>query len=127
MIADPDPSYHGINFVDHLKPFGNIAYIVKARLTVLRDLGCALSPFNAFLFLQGLETLHLRMPKHSENALCVARHLEKNPKVAWVHYPGLASSSEKARSKKYLPNGAGAIIGFGIKGASRRARNLSIP
>ena len=124
LIADPDPSYHGINFVDHLKPFGNIAYIVKARLTVLRDLGCALSPFNAFLFLQGLETLHLRMPKHSENALCVARHLEKNPKVAWVHYPGLASSSEKARSKKYLPNGAGAIIGFGIKGGLKAGKKF---
>jgi O-acetylhomoserine (thiol)-lyase len=124
LIADPDPSYHGINFVDHLKPFGNIAYIVKARLTVLRDLGCALSPFNAFLFLQGLETLHLRMPKHSENALRVARHLEKNPKVAWVHYPGLASSSEKARSKKYLPNGAGAIIGFGIKGGLKAGKKF---
>ncbi|MGI6241327.1 MAG: O-acetylhomoserine aminocarboxypropyltransferase/cysteine synthase family protein [Candidatus Omnitrophota bacterium] len=124
LIADPDPSYHGINFVDHLQPFGNIAYIVKARVTMLRDLGCALSPFNAFLFLQGLETLHLRMPKHSENALHVAKHLEKNPKVAWVHYPGLASSSEKARSKKYLPNGAGAIVGFGIKGGLKAGKKF---
>src|SRR5574343_1666932 len=88
LIAAPDPSYHGVNFVEALKPLGNIAYIIKARVTLLRDLGNALSPFNAFLFLQGFETLHLRMPKHSENALAVAKHLEKNPKVAWVHYPG---------------------------------------
>jgi O-acetylhomoserine (thiol)-lyase len=124
LIADPDPSYHGINFVDALKPLGNIAYIIKARVTLLRDLGNALSPFNAFLFLQGLETLHLRMPRHSENALAVAKHLEKNPKVAWVHYPGLASSPEKERAKKYLPNGAGAIVGFGIKGGLKAGRKF---
>ncbi|MDD5593965.1 MAG: homocysteine synthase [Candidatus Margulisbacteria bacterium] len=116
LIAGPDPSYHGINFVEALKPMGNIAYIIKARVTLLRDLGPALSPFNSFLFLQGLETLHLRMPRHSENALAVAKHLEKHPKVSWVNYPGLASSPEKARTDKYLPKGAGAIIGFGIKG-----------
>jgi O-acetylhomoserine (thiol)-lyase len=116
LIADPDPSYHGLNFVQALKPAGNIAYIVKARVTLLRDLGAALSPFNAFLFLQGLETLHLRMPRHSENALSVARYLEKHPKVSWVNYPGLDSSPEKSKVKKYLPKGAGAIIGFGIKG-----------
>ena len=116
LIAEPDPSYHGINFVEALKPLGNIAYIIKARVTLLRDLGPAVSPFNSFLFLQGLETLHLRMPRHSENALVVAKHLEKHPKVAWVNYPGLDSSPEKARVKKYLAKGAGAIIGFGIKG-----------
>ncbi|PIU83008.1 MAG: O-acetylhomoserine aminocarboxypropyltransferase [Elusimicrobia bacterium CG06_land_8_20_14_3_00_38_11] len=116
LIADPDPSYHGINFVEALKPLGNIAYIIKARVTLLRDLGCALSPFNSFLFLQGLETLHLRMPRHCENALTVAKYLEKHPKVSWVNYPGLKSSPEKERVKKYLPKGAGAIIGFGIKG-----------
>jgi O-acetylhomoserine (thiol)-lyase len=116
LIAAPDPSYHGINFVEALKPLGNIAYIVKARLTLLRDLGSAISPFNSFLFLQGLETLHLRLPRHAENALTVARHLEKHPKVAWVNYPGLPSSPEKDRVKKYLPKGAGAIIGFGVKG-----------
>lgn len=116
LIAEPDPSYHGINFVEALKPFGNIAYITKARVTLLRDLGPALSPFNAFLFLQGLETLHLRMPRHCENALAVAKYLEKHPKVAWVNYPGLESSPEKSRVKKYLPQGAGAILGFGIKG-----------
>jgi len=116
LIAGPDPSYHGIDFVEALKPLGNIAYIIKARVTLLRDLGPAVSPFNSFLFLQGLETLHLRMPRHSENALAVATHLEKHPKVSWVNYPGLASSPEKERVKKYLSKGAGAIIGFGIKG-----------
>ncbi len=116
LISEPDPSYHGINFVEALKPMGNIAYIIKARVTLLRDLGPAASPFNSFLFLQGLETLHLRMPRHSENALAVAKYLEKHPKVSWVNYPGLDSSPEKARTKKYLPKGAGAILGFGIKG-----------
>ncbi len=116
LIADPDPSYHGLKFVEALKPIGNIAYIIKARVVLLRDLGPALSPFNSFLFLQGLETLHLRLPRHAENALAVAQYLEKNPKVSWVNYPGLASSPEKARAEKYLKKGAGAIIGFGIKG-----------
>lgn len=116
LIADPEPSYHGINFVEALKPIGNIAYILKARVTLLRDLGPAPSPFNSFLLLQGLETLHLRMPRHSENALKVAQYLEKHPKVSWVAYPGLASSPEKARAGKYLKKGAGAILGFGIKG-----------
>ena len=116
LITDPDPSYHGIKFVEALKPLGNIAYIIKARVILLRDLGPAVSPFNSFLFLQGLETLHLRMIRHSENALAVARHLEKHPKVSWVNYPGLDSSPEKCRVQKYLKKGAGAIIGFGIKG-----------
>jgi O-acetylhomoserine (thiol)-lyase len=116
LIADPDPSYHGINFVKALKPLGNIAYIIKARLTLLRDLGPAVSPFNSFLFIQGLETLALRMPRHSENALAVANFLKKHSKVSWVNYPGLDDSPEKDRAKKYLPKGAGAILGFGIKG-----------
>ena len=116
LIAEPDPSYHGINFVEALKPQGNIAYIIKARVTLLRDLGPALSPFNAFLLLQGLETLHLRLPRHAENALAVAKYLKKHPKVAWVNYPGLDDSPEKDRAKKYFPKGAGAILGFGIKG-----------
>ncbi len=116
LIADPDPSYHGLNFVEALKLAGNIAYIVKARVSLLRDLGPALSPFNAFLLLQGLETLHLRMIRHGENALAVARYLERHPKVAWVNYPGLPGSPEKAKADKYLPLGAGGILGFGIKG-----------
>ncbi|MBD3379299.1 MAG: aminotransferase class I/II-fold pyridoxal phosphate-dependent enzyme [Candidatus Omnitrophica bacterium] len=116
LIAEPDPSYHGINFVEALKPHGNIAYIVKARVTLLRDMGPAMSPFNAFLFLQGLETLHLRVPRHSENALKVAGFLEKHPSVKWVNYPGLDSSPQKEKAEKYLPKGQGAIIGFGVKG-----------
>ena len=116
LIADPDPSYHGIEFVKALEPLGNIAYIIKARVTLLRDLGPAMSPFNAFLFLQGLETLHLRMARHSENALAVAKHLSEHPAVAWVNYPGLETSPEFGKVAKYLPHGAGAIIGFGIKG-----------
>jgi len=116
LISGPDPSYHGVNFVDYLAPLGNLAYIIKARVTLLRDLGPALSPFNAFLLLQGLETLHLRIPRHGENALAVAAFLEKHPRVGWVNYPGLASSPEKARADRYLKHGAGAMIGFGIKG-----------
>jgi O-acetylhomoserine (thiol)-lyase len=124
LVAAPDPSYHGINFVEALKPLGNIAYIIKARVTLLRDVGPALSPFNAFLFLQGLETLHLRMPRHSENALAVAKYLSKHPKVGWVNYPGLPDSPEKERVKKYLPRGVGAILGFGIKGGLEAGRKF---
>jgi O-acetylhomoserine (thiol)-lyase len=124
LIAAPDPSYHGINFVEALKPLGNIAYIIKARVTLLRDLGPAVSPFNSFLFLQGLETLHLRLPRHSENALAVAKHLKKHPRVVWVNYPGLDDSPEKERVRKYLPRGAGAILGFGIKGGLEAGRKF---
>jgi O-acetylhomoserine (thiol)-lyase len=112
LITDPDPSYHGLDFV---KALGNLAYIVKARVNLLRDLGPALSPFNAFLLLQGLETLHLRLPRHSENALAVARHLTHHDKVAWVNYPGLEASAEFEKTKRYLPRGAGAILGFGLR------------
>ncbi len=116
LIADADPSYHGLNFVEALKPVGNIAYILKARVTILRDMGPAISPFNSFLLLQGLETLPLRMIRHCENALAVAKYLNDHPKIHWVNYPGLDCSPEKARADKYLPRGAGAIIGFGIDG-----------
>jgi O-acetylhomoserine (thiol)-lyase len=124
LIAGPDPSYHGLDFVEALKPMGNLAYIIKARVILLRDMGPALSPFNSFLFLQGLETLHLRMPRHSENALTVARHLENHPKVTWVNYPGLPSSPEKERTARYLPRGAGAIVGFGIKGGMEAGKRF---
>lgn len=125
LISEPDPSYHGVEFIKALEPLGNIAYIIKARVTLLRDLGPALSPFNAFLFLQGLETLPLRLEKHSQNALAVAKYLERHPKVQWVNYPGLESSPEHARAKKYLPRGAGAILGFGIKdGGLERGRRF---
>jgi len=93
-----------------------LAYIIKARTQFLRDMGSCMSPFNAFLFLQGLETLHLRMPRHSENALKLARWLEKQEMVTWVNYPGLESHTDYKLAKKYLPNGQGAILGFGIKG-----------
>ncbi|MFH1825692.1 MAG: homocysteine synthase [bacterium] len=124
LITDPDPSYHGIKFVDALRPMGNIAYIIKARVTLLRDLGPAISPFNSFLFLQGLETLHLRIIRHSENALAVAEFLEKHPKVTWVNYPGLKSSPDNKLAKKYLPKGAGAIVGFGIKGGAEAGKKF---
>ncbi len=120
-IDGPNPSYHGANLYEALKPMGNIAYIIKARVTLLRDMGPALSPFNAFLLLQGLETIHLRVPRHSENALKVAKHLEGHKAVSWVNYPGLESHPDYARAKQYLPKGQGAILGFGIKGGSAAA------
>ncbi|WP_027714308.1 homocysteine synthase [Desulfuromonas sp. TF] len=111
----PDPSYHGLVYHEAL---GNLAYILKMRITLLRDLGPALSPFNAFLFLQGLETLHVRMPRHCENALKVAQFLESHPCVEWVNYPGLPSHPDYERAQKYLPAGQGGILGFGIKGGA---------
>jgi len=124
LITDADPSYHGLDFVEALKPMGNIAYIIKARVTLMRDLGAALSPFNSFLFLQGLETLHLRMQRHSENALAVARYLERHDAVSWARYPGLETSPHHALTKKYLPLGAGALVGFGVKGGAEAGRRF---
>ena len=118
LIKGAEPSYHDIDFVEALKPMGNIAYIIKARLTVLRDIGAALSPFNSFLFLQGLETLHLRLPRHADNALAMAKFLKSHSKVSWVNYPGLEDSPDFTRAKKYLKYGSGAILGFGIKGGA---------
>jgi O-acetylhomoserine (thiol)-lyase len=112
-LTEPDPSYHGIKYVES---FGNLAYILKARVQLLRDMGSCMSPFNAFLFLQGIETLHLRMPRHSENALKVAQWLEGHKSVSWVNYPGLPSHPDHKLAKKYMPDGQGAILGFGIKG-----------
>lgn len=113
-LTEPDPSYHGVRYV---QDFGQSAYIVKARVQLLRDLGASLAPFNAFLFLQGLETLHLRMERHCTNAAEVARFLEKNPDVAWVSYPGVESHPQRHLAKKYLRNGyGGAILTFGIRG-----------
>lgn len=112
-FVEPDPSYHGISYVEK---FGPLAFIIKARVQGLRDTGACLSPFNAFLILQGIETLHLRMQRHSENALAVAKLLQKHPQVAWVNYPGLETSPYYALARKYLPNGAGAILTFGIQG-----------
>lgn len=116
-FTEPDPSYHGLKIFEALGPL-NLAYILKARIQGLRDLGPAMSPFNAFLFLQGLETLHLRMKAHSENALEVAQFLESHPKVSWVNYTGLESHPSHSLGRKYLPNGCGAIFGFGIQGGT---------
>jgi len=115
-MTEPDPSYHGVKYVEAVGP---MAYIIKARTQFLRDMGSCMSPFNAFLFLQGLETLHLRMARHSENALALAQWLEKQPQVTWVNYPGLESHVDHALARKYLPDGQGAILGFGIKGGQQ--------
>ena len=118
-FTEPDPSYHGIKFWDAFGNFpelGNVAFIFKARVQLLRDLGPTLSPFNAWLFLQGLETLPLRQRKHSENALKVATFLKNHPLVNWVNYPGLTDSPNHKVASKYLKTGYGGIVGFGIKG-----------
>ncbi|MCD4831924.1 MAG: homocysteine synthase [Anaerohalosphaeraceae bacterium] len=112
-LTEPDPSYHGLVYTEAL---GELAYITKARLQFLRDMGACLSPFNAFQLLQGLETIHLRVPRHCENALALAKWLEKHNQVSWVNYPGLKSHADYKLAKKYLPDGQGAILGFGIKG-----------
>ncbi|MBM3859024.1 MAG: O-acetylhomoserine aminocarboxypropyltransferase/cysteine synthase [Verrucomicrobia bacterium] len=114
----PDPAYHGVVFEEALRPVGNVAYIIHIRTHWLRDTGGCMSPFAAFLTLLGIETLHLRMPRHCENALAVAKFLEKHPAVAWVNHPGLPGHAHHANAKKYLPDGAGAIVGFGIKGGA---------
>ena len=120
-FTEPDPSYHGLRYTE---AFGPLAFILKARVQGLRDTGAALSPFNAFLLLQGIETLHLRMERHSQNALAVAKHLEQHPGVEWVNYPGLASSPYSARAKKYLPTGASSLVTFGIKGGYDAGKKL---
>jgi len=112
-LTEPDPSYHGVKYVES---FGELAYIIKARVQFLRDMGSCMSPFNAFLFLQGIETLHLRMERHCENAMALAQWLEKQKMVGWVNYPGLKSHPDYALAQKYLPKGQGAILGFGIRG-----------
>jgi O-acetylhomoserine (thiol)-lyase len=112
----PDPAYHGLVFEEALRPIGNIAYIVHIRTHWLRDTGGCQSPFGAFLTLLGLETLHLRMERHASNALAVAEFLTGHPAVTWVNYPGLPSHADRVNVEKYLPKGAGAIVGFGIRG-----------
>lgn len=112
-LTEPSRAYHGMKFYE---TFGAIAYIVKARVEGLRDMGTCLSPFNAFLFLQGIETLGMRMDRHVANALAVAQFLEKHPLVTWVRYPSLPSSEYYALAQRYLPKGAGAVFSFGIRG-----------
>ena len=120
-LVEPDPSYHGLRFVEALGP---LAYIIKARVQLLRDIGPAVSPFNAFLFLQGLETLPLRMERHSQNAQRIAEFLEGHPSVDWVSYPGLASHPQHEEAAKYHTHGYGAIVGFGIKGGLEAGKRL---
>jgi O-acetylhomoserine (thiol)-lyase len=112
-FTTPDPSYHGVVYSE---AFGPLAFILKARVQGLRDIGACATPFNSFLFLQGAETLHLRMERHSENAFEVAKFLQNHPQVEWVNYPGLESSAYFERVKKYMPDGAGALVTFGIRG-----------
>ena len=120
----PDPSYHGIVFEEALRPIGNVAYIIYIRTHWLRDTGACQSPFGSFLTLLGLETLHLRMQRHSQNALAVAQFLRKHPAVDWVNYPGLPEHPDAANVKKYLPDGQGAIVGFGIKGGKAAGEKI---
>ena len=120
LLSEPDASYHGIKYTD----LGKAAFITRLRTQVLRDLGACLSPFNSFMFIQGLETLHLRMERHSQNALAVAKHLEAHPQVTWVSYPGLESHPDHSLAKKYMPKGAGAIFAFGIKGGKDAGRKF---
>jgi O-acetylhomoserine (thiol)-lyase len=134
-FTEPDMSYHGLPHWEAFKAFApaggaNIAFIMKMRLQFLRDVGSCLSPFNSFLLLQGLETLHLRMERHCSNALKVAQYLEAHPKVKWTNYPGLKSSKYHDLAKKYLTNGYGALVGFGLKsgfeGGSRFINSLQL-
>ncbi len=120
-MTEPDASYHGLQFSEK---FGNMAFCVKLRGQMLRDLGCTMSPMNAFLTSQGLDTLHLRMERHSENALKVAQFLQNHPKVDWVKYPGLPGDEEYERAQKYLPKGASGVLAFGVKGGREAAEKL---
>lgn len=120
-LSEPDPSYHGIVYTEAV---GNLAYIIKARVQLLRDMGPAIAPLNSFLLLQGLETLHLRMERHCENALKVANYLSDNELVEWVSYPGLENHPSFQLGEKYLPNGKGAILTFGIKGGIEEGKKF---
>jgi O-acetylhomoserine/O-acetylserine sulfhydrylase len=127
FFTEPSPGYHGLVFSDVFGPkgpFGNIQFIIRARVEGLRDQGPAISPFNSFLFLQGLETLSLRVQRHCDNTLALARWLEQHPQVAWVTYPGLPSHPHHERAKKLLRNGFGAVLSFGIKGGTEAGRKF---
>lgn len=125
-FTEPDPSYHGLKYWDTFSDFpglGNVALVFKIRVQLLRDIGAALSPFNSFLLLQGLETLHLRIERHSENAIKVANYLSSHPKVSWVNYPGLPGHQSYELASKYL-KGYGALLGFGVKGGAEASIKL---
>ena len=127
LFTEPAPGYQGLNFQEAFgpeSPFGNIAFIIRARVEGLRDLGAALSPFNAFLLLQGLETLSLRVDRHVENALALAHWLESHSQVTWVSYPGLESHCYHERAKKYLKRGFGGVLTFGIQGGLTAGRKF---
>lgn len=125
QFTEPDPSYHGLVLADLPEPLHSMAFVLKARLQLLRDLGPAMSPFNAFLFLQGLETLHLRLARHSENAMKVACFLQGHPRVNWVYYPGLPGHPSYDLARKYHKGEHfGAILGFGIRGGLEAGRKL---
>ena len=120
-FVDPDPSYHGLRFHE---AFGGVAFAARARVKTLRDLGACISPFNAFLIIQGIETLSLRMARHSENALAAARFLSNHPQVAWVLYPALPSHPAYERAQRYLPKGASSLVGFGVRGGMDAGRKF---
>ena len=123
-LNQPDPNYNGVIWTEAVKALGPIAYILKARTTLLRDMGAAMSPFNAFMFIQGMETLHLRMKEHSANGQKVAEHLSKHPMVERVAYPGTSSGLPKERADKYLSNGCGGLLGFEIKGGHESGKKF---
>jgi O-acetylhomoserine (thiol)-lyase len=123
-FTEPDPSYHGLVFAELPPELRPAMFVLKCRLQYLRDIGASIAPFNSFLFLQGLQTLSLRMERHSQNALAVAQWLEGRDEVEWVAYPGLKSSKWKARADKYLPNGKGAIVAFELKGGTDAGRSF---
>ena len=124
MLNKPDPSYHGAVWTQAVKPLGPIAYILKARVTLLRDIGAAMSPFNAFMFIQGLETVALRMRQHCANANAVAQYLAKQPKVTKVIFPGLMTGETKRRADTYLKGGYGGLVGFELKGGRDAGRKF---
>ncbi|MEX1183226.1 MAG: O-acetylhomoserine aminocarboxypropyltransferase/cysteine synthase family protein [Gemmatimonadota bacterium] len=126
LFVDPEPAYHGLSFAGVFGNFNgaNIAFAIRLRVVLLRDIGAALSPFNSFLFLQGLETLHLRLERHSSNALAVARFLEGHPAVSWVSYPGLESHPTHELAKKYLSGGFGGVLTFGVLGGQEAATRV---
>src|SRR6266851_4273618 len=124
MLNKPDPSYHGAIWTQAVKPLGPIAYIIKARVTLLRDVGAAMSPFNAFMFIQGLETVVLRMRQHCANAIAVAHYLSKHPKVTKTIFPGLMTGEPKRRADTYLKGGYGGLVGFELKGGRDAGRKF---
>ncbi len=124
LMSEPDASYHGLRYAHDLGPLAPIAYIMRMRLVPLRNLGACISPDNSWMFLQGIETLHLRMQRHCENAMAVAEFLQQHPAVEWVRYPGLETDKAYAVAQRYLKNGFGAMVVFGIKGGAEAGKQF---